>query len=244
MYELACNEAREAEHVFHFERGHTAGKIIRCGHWDNLHEGLLAGERLQLDLARMEKEYIDHNCREYELTKHISLRQCFPLEFLRLKLTGRCEIEVPEWMFDLDYPGHYMRRIRNVSLTIPCVAGPYNEVHCRLTLLRSGTRINPLLKVPEALCCDCCQSGNGYPVCSHDPRWVSENGALEAIATSSGQNDAGLFEVNFRDDRYLPFEYHGAVSRWRVELPPEIFLRSGIAQRRGAAPELYVARRR
>jgi hypothetical protein len=143
------------------------------------------------------------------------------MEFLRLKLTGRCEIEIPEWMFDLDYPGQYMRRMRGVSLTAACVAGPFNEVHCRLTLLSSGTRVNPLLKVPAARCCDCCQTKNGYPVCSHDARWITENGALEAIATSSGQNDAGLFEVNFRDDRYLPFEFHGAVSRWRVELPPE-----------------------
>jgi hypothetical protein len=221
MHELARREAHQAERAFNFERGHTARKFVGCDHWDNLHEGLLAGERLQLDLARMEKEYLDLNCREYELTKHISLRLNFPLEFLRLKLTGCCEIEIPEWMFDLDYPGQFMRRIRNVTLTIPCVTGPYNEVHCRLTLLRSGTRVDPLLRPPAARCCNCCQSSNGYPVCSHDPRWVTEYGALEAIATSSGQNDAGLFEVNFRDDRYLPFEFHGAVSRWRIELPAE-----------------------
>jgi hypothetical protein len=221
VYELAVNEARETEWAFNFERGHTNHRFISCDDWDNLHEGMLSGERLQLQVARMEKAYFDRNCREYELTKHISLRLSFPLEFLRLKLTGSCGIDIPEWMFDLDYPGHYMRRIRNVSLTIPCVAGPYNEVHCRLTLLRSGTRIDPLLIEPAARCCDCCQSRNGYPVCPHDPRWVSENGALEAIATSSGQNDAGLFEVSFHDDRYLPFEYRGAVSRWRFELPHE-----------------------
>ena len=221
VYELALNEAREAERAFNFERGHTTHKFVGCDDWDNLHEGMLAGEKLQLQLAHMEKAYLDHNCREYELTKHISLRLSFPLEFLRLKLTGHCDIEIPEWMFDLDYPGQYMRRIRSVSLTIPCVAGPYNEVHCRLTLLRSGTRIDPLVLLPAARCCDCCQSRNGYPVCPHDPRWVSENGALEAIATSSGQNDAGLFVVDFRDERYLPFEYRGAVSRWRIELPHE-----------------------
>jgi hypothetical protein len=220
-YELALAEARHAERLFHFERGHTHGKFIGCESWDNLHEGLLAGERLLLDLARLEKAYLDRNCREYELTKHISLRQSFPLEFLRLKLTGCCEIEIPEWMFDLDYPGQYMRRIRNVSVTIPCVAGPYSEVHCRMTLLRSGTRVKPELSRPASRCCDCCQEGNGYMLCPHDPRWVSENGALEAIATSNGVNDSGLFEVNFRDDRYLPFEYRGAVSRWRIEMPRE-----------------------
>ena len=45
--------------------------------------------------------------------------------------------------------------------------------------------------------------------------------ATEAIATSSGQNDSGMFELNFRDDRYLPFEFSGAVSNWRIELPLE-----------------------
>ena len=30
-----------------------------------------------------------------------------------------------------------------------------------------------------------------------------------------------MFQLNFNDDRYLPFEYLGAVSRWRIELPIE-----------------------
>ncbi len=92
-YDLALRQARQAEHAFNFERGYTARKFIRCDYWDNLHEGLLAGERLGLDLARMEKEYCDLNRREYELTKHISMRLFFPREFLQLKVTGRCEIE-------------------------------------------------------------------------------------------------------------------------------------------------------
>ena len=65
-------------------------------------------------------------------------------------------------------------------------------------------------------------AGNEYEPCPARPahRRTSTRRA-EAIATSSGQNDAGLFELNFRDERYLPFEYLGAVSRWRIELPPE-----------------------
>ena len=43
--------------------------------------------------------------------------------------------------------------------------------------------------------------------------------SIQSVATSSGQNDSGLFELNFRDERYLPFEGAGAVSRWRFELP-------------------------
>jgi hypothetical protein len=82
VYELAVNEARETKWAFNFERGHTNHRFISCDDWDNLHEGMLSGERLQLQVARMEKAYFDRNCREYELTKHISLRLSFPLEFL------------------------------------------------------------------------------------------------------------------------------------------------------------------
>ena len=101
----------------------------------------------------MEKAYLDENRREYELTKHISLRLQFPMAYLRLRTTGRCEIGIPEWMFDLDYPGQYMRRIKDVTLTLPCVTGPYTGVHCRLTLLSSRTRIHPEVRPPAHHCC-------------------------------------------------------------------------------------------
>jgi hypothetical protein len=221
MYEMAHRAADEAQRAFNFERGHTTRRFIPEETWENLHEGLMAGERLDFALRYMEKEYLDENIREYELSKHFSLRYHFPMEFLRIKETGRCEIELPEWMFDLDYAGQYMRRIKNVTLTIPCVTGPYNGVHCRATLLSSVTRIDPRLDLPATRCCSECGSGNDYEACPHDSRVVRSYAATEAIATSSAQNDSGMFELNFRDERYLPFEYQGAVSRWRIELPPE-----------------------
>jgi hypothetical protein len=219
MYQLALDAAREAERAFNFERGFTKRSFIPCESWDTLHAGLLAGERLQLALRTMEKAYLDANVREYELTKHISLRLHFPLQFLQLKTTGACEIQIPEWLFDLDYPGQYMRRIKNVTLTIPAVTGPYTGVHSRLTLLSSLVRVDPSLSCPPAKCCGKCECENEYETCHCDPRVVRQVGAREAIATSSGQNDSGMFEMSFRDERYLPFEFLGAVSRWRIELP-------------------------
>ena len=221
MYELAHQSARQAERAFNFERGHTTRRFLPEEGWDNLHDGLLAGEKLLVALDHMEKDYEDRNLREEELTKHISLRLHFPMDFLRLKITGRCEFEIPEWLFDLDYPGHYMRRIKSVALTIPCVTGPYTGVHCRLTLLSSETRIDPILMRPPQRCCSECKMDSPYMACAHDARMVRHYAAREAIATSSGRNDSGMFELNFRDERYLPFEYQGAVSRWRLELPHE-----------------------
>ena len=48
---------------------------------------------------------------------------------------------LPEEVFDMDYPGHYLRRLKTVGLTIPCVAGPYTTVSCTLTLTRNSMRV-------------------------------------------------------------------------------------------------------
>ena len=44
---------------------------------------------------------------------------------------------------------------------------------------------------------------------------------IASIAVSTGQNDSGTFELNFRDERYIPFEGAGAISKWRLELPSD-----------------------
>jgi hypothetical protein len=95
---------------------HTTDNFLPEKPWDNLHQGLMAGERLASALYRMDKAYHDRSRREIELTKHLSLRLHFPIAYAELRLTGDCEVDIPEWMFDVDYPGHYLRRIRNVSL--------------------------------------------------------------------------------------------------------------------------------
>ena len=221
MYKLAHCAALEAQRAFNFERGHTTRHFIPDGDWDSLRDALVAGQRLQCALARMEKAYFDENVREYELAKHFSLRMHFPEKLLELKLTGRCEIELPEWMFNLDYPSHFMLRTRKLSVTAPCVTSTFTGVHCRITLLSSCTRIDPRPTAPATGCCCDCGPRDGYEGCPHDPRFIFSYGAREAIATSDGQNDSGLFELNFHDERYLPFEFEGAVSRWRIELPRE-----------------------
>ena len=41
------------------------------------------------------------------------------------------------------------------------------------------------------------------------------------MTVSNVQNDSGLFELNFKDERYLPFEGCSAISEWNLELPKE-----------------------
>ena len=72
-YQLAYDLAKKCERAFAFELGMDSPSMIRHGYWDNLKKGLMAGEYLHHDLKRLEVAYLDHNEREYELTKHISL---------------------------------------------------------------------------------------------------------------------------------------------------------------------------
>ena len=39
------------------------------------------------------------------------------------------------------------------------------------------------------------------------------------MRVSGAQNDSSLFELNFKDERYIPFEGAGAISKWSVSLP-------------------------
>ena len=212
-YKLAYDLAKRAERCLRFELGLQDSSFISYGYWDSLRKGLLSGEKLQYDLRRMESGYLDQNRREFELTKHISLIQLDPMALVRLRETGRCFFHVPEELFDLDYPGHYFRRIKSVSLTLPCVAGPYTMISCTLRLLKNSLR----MKTGDG--------DNGYPrnadddgMPVDDERFVESNVPVKAVAASGGQNDSGLFELSFRDERYLPFEGAGVISDWALEL--------------------------
>jgi Tc toxin complex TcA C-terminal TcB-binding domain len=56
-----------------------------------LRKGLLAGERLALDLRRLEMAYLEQNRREYEINRHVSLVLHDPMALITLKETGECE---------------------------------------------------------------------------------------------------------------------------------------------------------
>lgn len=211
-YTLAYDLAKKAEKIFRFERGLTASNFIQFGYWDAAHDGLLAGERLYIALKQLETAYQEKRAYDYEVSKPISLRQVNPLALLQLKETGTCEFTLPEILFDMDYPGHYMRRIKSVALSVPCVVGPYTSLNCTLRLLEHKFRTSAIAK-----------DKNDYPEKTDetDDRFTTVNVPITSIAVSSGQNDSGVFELNFRDERYIPFEGAGAFSKWRLELPDQ-----------------------
>ncbi|MBK8656486.1 MAG: hypothetical protein IPN20_21820 [Haliscomenobacter sp.] len=201
-YEMAYEAALMAQKAYTHERDESI-LFIQPNNWQSDRAGLLSGERLLLQLQEMEHSFQKQNTRDLELTKHISLQQLDPLALLKLRENGICVFSLPEELFDLDFPGHFRRRIKSVSMTIPCIAGPYTTINCTLSMIASLYRVNA-----------------GDTSLSPAPL-ATQN----AIAVSSAQGDSGLFELNFRDERYLPFEGAGAASDWKIELTQDKALR-------------------
>lgn len=199
-YKLAFDMAKKAERAMQFEL-ETDDTFVEFGYWDGQKKGLMAGERLHLDIKRMESAYLEKDKRELELTKRVSLRQVAPGALAQLRESGECEFEIPELLFDLDHAGHYLRRMRAVRVTMPAVAGPQTSIGATLTLLRDDLRTDASLE---------------------DTAVRTTYGGTKRIATSHAREDGGMFELNFRDERYLPFEGAGVASRWSLRLPTAV----------------------
>ena len=206
-FDSALRLAQLAEQAYRAERqddGPTDDDdLLAGGYWDAQNAGLLAGEKLLADLQRLERQYVVRNTHKLEIEHSFSLAQVAPDKLAELRLTGECSFSIPEWFFDLSYPGQYRRRIKAVRLTMPCVAGPYTNVGATLRL--TGSQIRMAAPPNQAA-----------PLTR--PTTVSAGHAV-SIATSKAQLDAGVFEFNFRDERYMPFEGAGAISDWSLTLP-------------------------
>ena len=202
-FQFGFEIAKKAEKAVQYELGNTDLRFVQNSYLAG-REGLFAGEKLYLDLKRLEMAYAESNTREYEITKHISLRDWFPLALIELRSSGHCQIDLPEALFDLDCPGHSFRRIRSVAVSIPCVVGPYASINCALTLTQSYVRRGA--------------GGYGNNLQEDESNFTPYSAAVKSIVTSSSQADSGMFEANAKDERYLPFEAAGVISSWAVEL--------------------------
>ncbi|KAI3317660.1 hypothetical protein HD806DRAFT_526901 [Xylariaceae sp. AK1471] len=197
-YSLASDMARQAERAFFFERPTESTRpLVAGGYWNSARDGMLCGESLWIDLKKMESTYLNTRGHDLETVKAVSLRQLDPLALILFRETGHAEFSLPEVM----------------SLSIPCIIGPYTSQNCTLRLLRHVYRVRA----------DAGESAESYPEdLAGDPRFRTDNIPITATAIDSPNPRAASLSFGFPGESYSPFEGAGAISTWQIDLPPEL----------------------
>lgn len=205
-YDTTLSLCLAAQACWQYERADFTKSFIKPSAWNDTYRGLLSGESLKLDLLRMDAAYLSRHERLLEIVKTVSVRQlpastdevqtinqAWDVVVTRLTEEGVVEFEITQAMLDADYPSQTLRRIKRISVSLPVTVGPYQDIRAILTQTYNAVQIGSTLK---------------------------ENmRASQQIAVSTGVDDDGLFVFNFDDERYLPFEGTGVISRWRLDFP-------------------------
>lgn len=211
-YQQAHILAVMAQQSWQFERNHTT-TFLRPSYWNNLHQGLLAAEGLTHDLLEMDRAYLVDDRRDMEIVKIVSLKDHIgDSAFNTGKTSGKFSFILNELDYDKDYPGHYLRKVKAVSVTVPAVLGPYQQLKATLVQTENKLLVEPNLASVKTLIKNQDANPNGI-----------KNGLRNdpPIALSGGVNDSGLFQMTYADERYLPFEGSGALSKWILEIHPD-----------------------
>lgn len=183
-------DANKTQHLF-----------TRSG-WNDLYQGLLAGEDLMLNLQKLENIWLIEDERALEVDRTVSLakvyRELNTGDFdLATAISAAVNIKedtsagvvnitdgilsakfnISDLALNHDYPAAMQlgrkRRIKQISVTLPALLGPYQDVQAVLSYTGDHTDVAK---------------------------------GCNAIAISRGMNDSGQFQLDFNDGKYLPFE--------------------------------------
>ena len=219
-YDAVVALCLNGEACWQYEMGDYQTRFIQPNVWFDNYYGLTAGDALRLQLLRMESAWLKRFERRQELVRTVSLKQLFDSRqgtdtdwagaLAALLDEGKVTFELTPRLFDGDYPGHYLRQLVSVSVSLPALLGPYQDVQAVLSQVTSRTVLKADTRAMNAL----------YEQADADTSNILYNPrASQSICLSRGLDDHGVFQLDFNDERYLPFEGTGALSVWELHFP-------------------------
>ncbi|CDH25554.1 hypothetical protein [Xenorhabdus bovienii] len=226
-YDAVLSLCLMAEASWRYEVGDYQRRgFIKTTAWNDSYRGLLAGESLQLDLLQMENAWLQSNERRMNIKKTISLSELLTAHELQNQIEKKQVVSftLNPKLFDTNYPGHYLRQIKRISVSISLstlsvtpILSP--EISAVLTQTGSSTLTSADIEGINWLYDPSRKAGNNKNI-------VTNLRAQQQIALSSLSEDDGsvakenwLYTLMFDDDRYLPFEGTGAISTWTLAFP-------------------------
>ncbi len=200
--------AQQAQAQLAFERQEASLAFVASDYWSDGgsngdgqgedRRGLTGSARLQQDIARLDQFAFETDRRKLQVSQTIAVSQLAPAELQHLRRTGVLEFATPMALFDHEFPGHYLRLIQRVRVSLQAVVPPVRGV--RATLSSAG-----LSRVVVA------RDGAFVPVTLTRPP--------EEISFTAASQATGVFELEPDNGLLRPFEGMGVDTRWRLELP-------------------------
>jgi hypothetical protein len=200
--------ARMAQNQLAFERQEATLSFIQADYWQTPSEGTGSGNtpdrrgltgsaRLLQDIYELDQHAFATNQRKLQLSKTFSLAQMAPFEFQKFRETGVLPVAIPRQLFDQDFPGHYLRLIRQVKTSVIALIPPTQGI--KATLSNTGVSRTTI-------------GGATFQdvVVRRDP---------QSVALTSPMNATGLFELDTQPELLLPFEGLGVETSWEFQMP-------------------------
>ncbi|MDC9620635.1 neuraminidase-like domain-containing protein [Xenorhabdus sp. XENO-7] len=218
FYDLTVSRCLMAQEAYQWALDLDSATFIRPGAWQGNYAGLMAGETLMLSLAQMEQAYLQKDQREKEVTRTVCLSAVYAelpgggfaladklSELISagkgsagtdengLKVEGnrlRATLKLSGLNIRRDYPEELgkNRRIRQISVTLPALVGPYQDVRAMLSY--GGSVVMPRGCNAIALSHDMNDSGQ-FQLDFNDSRWLP----FEGIPV----DDTGTLVLSFPD---------------------------------------------
>jgi len=210
----AAAVARMAQTQLAFERQIPPPNFIQADYWQTPvntgtmaagatptdTKGLTGSARLLEDITQLDEFAFETDHRKLQLVKIISLAQLDGFRFQKFTETGVLRFETTADLFDRDFPGHIVRLIKRVRVSVIALIPPTQGI--RATLANPG--ISRVVVEDPTL---------GFQT-------LTVRREPQLIALSSPANSNGLFDLaDTQPGLLLPFENLGADTVWEFSMP-------------------------
>ncbi|MHC8349256.1 Tc toxin subunit A-related protein [Pseudomonas sp. RT4P38] len=212
VYDVVAGLCLCAETCWQYEMADYKTRFIRPDVWMDTYHGFTTGSSLKLDLMRMAAARIKRDEHRLQLVKTISLKTLMgETEWNAGIGQGKLAFKLNERLFNEDYPGHYSRQVKGLSLTFPGLLGPYQNIRASLVQISSSTLLEPQIDAVKYL--------HGEPNITPPPGSLVHNlRPYQQIGLSLGLDDNGMVDA-MDDGRYAPFEGTGAHADYVLTFP-------------------------
>ncbi|WP_165957295.1 neuraminidase-like domain-containing protein [Pseudomonas sp. H9] len=231
-YDVVRSLCLGVEEAWRYEIGdYQRESFIDTTAWFDNYKGMLAGESLLTNLQHMENQYMLANERRLTIRKAFSLKAHAGEQWSKVftkpdqsknsdqskPLTHTFSFKAAD--FDSNYPGHYLRQLKYVSVTFVLKDGQKID---DLSAILTQTASTTLLEADKGAAKVLREGGKFEGVTSllRNPRQNQQIALSSTVAEDGLGYEPGtwVYELMFHDGRYLPFEGTGAISEWKLEI--------------------------